>query len=84
MEQETATARTCVKCSGEMESGVLLDRSQAWIFPAIWADGPVERTAWGNLKPKDRRLYRVAAWRCTGCGYLELFAQRQAELYERP
>ena len=84
MEQETAAARQCVKCSGDMECGVLLDRSQAAIYPAIWADGPLERNLLGGLKPKDRRLYRVAAWRCSGCGYLEFFAQQEAELYEYP
>ena len=84
MEQGTAAARLCVKCSGEMEAGVLLDRSQAAIYPAIWADGPVERSLLGSLKPKERRLRRVVAWRCTGCGYLEFFAQQAVELYEYP
>ena len=84
MEQGTAAARKCEKCSGEMESGVLVDRSQAWIYPAIWADGPVERGVFGGLKPEGRRLYRVITWRCTHCGYLESFAQQAAELYEKP
>lgn len=82
MDQVTATERKCARCSGTMETGLLLDRTQAQIYPAVWTDGPVKRNWLGGLKASDSRLYRVETWRCTDCGYLESYAKARTGLYE--
>lgn len=77
MEQATAVARKCSKCSGEMEIGFLPDRSYAVVLPAVWVAGFPERKWIGGLKVTDRPAYRVETWRCKGCGNLESYAQTQ-------
>ena len=83
MENATAANRKCLKCSGEMEAGFLLDRSQAAIYRAVWATGPIQRSWWfGGIKVQDERMYRVETWRCKDCGNLESCAKRRVGLYE--
>jgi hypothetical protein len=83
MEQETAAGRKCSKCSGEMETGFVLDRTHVHIFPATWADGLVELNWLGGFKPGNRKFYRVETWRCKDCGYLESYARNQSGLYSK-
>jgi hypothetical protein len=83
MKNATAASPKCSKCSGEMEAGFLLDRSQAGIYRAVWATGPIQRSWWfGGIKVQDKPMYRVETWRCKACGNLESWAKRQVGLYE--
>jgi hypothetical protein len=82
MDQGTVAERKCSKCSGTMEAGLLLDRTQALLYPAIWADGSLKKKWLGGLKVADNRLYRVETWRCKDCGYLESYAKNRTGLYE--
>ncbi|HKD82337.1 MAG TPA: hypothetical protein VKH81_21790 [Candidatus Angelobacter sp.] len=66
-----------------MESGFLLDRTQAQLYPAIWTDGLLKRNWFGGFNESDNSLYRVESWRCTDCGYLESYAMTQTGLYEK-
>ena len=83
MDQGTTADRKCSRCSGTMETGLLLDRTQAQLYPAVWADGPVKRNWLGGFKESDNSLYRVETWRCKDCGYLESYARTRTGLYEK-
>lgn len=67
----------CPKCGGSMETGFLLD-SQWSISPAkgrvlLWIEG--RQIGQGvKIRPGDPGQIEVDALRCTGCGYLELYA----------
>lgn len=70
------TALTCPKCQSEMEQGFLLDIQGPAVNdkrPSDWVKGPAERNFWQGVKVKNRR--QVVAYRCTHCGYLELYAR---------
>jgi hypothetical protein len=66
-----------------MESGLLLDRTQAQLYAAVWADGPVKRNWFGGVKESASRIYRVETWRCKDCGHLQSYAKMRTGLYER-
>jgi hypothetical protein len=80
MEGKSAKAPGCSKCSGEMETGFLLDRAHVSQMPALWIAGVPEAATWGRgVKVADKRAYWVETWRCKSCGYLESYGERPAE-----
>ncbi|MCP5101426.1 MAG: hypothetical protein GY943_38255 [Chloroflexi bacterium] len=65
---------TCIRCKNEMEAGFLIDSIKKWFVPLKWMRGAPK------IKPilkhqYDRGVYRVKAYRCSACGYLELYAK---------
>jgi len=66
---------SCPRCSVTMEPGFLLDHSHhAFGKPGVWVEGEPERSLWFGVKTGGRPRFTVAAFRCPGCGSLELFA----------
>ena len=68
---------TCPKCSGHMESGVILDRAMGGAnLQAKWVEGPPTPSflPGGRVKMQGREPVPVTTFRCDGCGYLESFA----------
>ena len=63
----------CPKCNGEMMQGFLLDHSDAGRLNSHWAVGAPQNSFWGGLKKPELSL-PVGAYRCSDCGYLELYA----------
>lgn len=65
----------CPKCDAEMVSGYLLDR---FLFeraakPTLWVDG--ERVpSFTGVAPGGEGQIEVDAYRCTSCGFVELYA----------
>lgn len=66
-------------CQAPYESGGVLEGRGGWGvgFFARWASGEVQEGAFGQVKSADLKLYRVEGRRCTGCGALQLFANRR-------
>jgi predicted nucleic-acid-binding Zn-ribbon protein len=65
----------CVKCEGEMEKGFMLDRAAGGAaLVGEWVEGEPERSIWTGTKISDRAKYKIQSFRCSRCGYLELFA----------
>ncbi|MCD4687195.1 MAG: PF20097 family protein [Anaerolineae bacterium] len=65
----------CPKCEAAMERGYLLDEgTNGRVLPARWEAGfPTQRMNWfGRL---NRAGKTITAYRCTKCGYLELYAR---------
>lgn len=64
----------CPKCSGEMEAGVILDKSHFNVpTQPIWGKnvpGPIS----GLLGSLDN-THEVVTYRCASCGYLESYAK---------
>lgn len=62
--------RTCPKCKGDMEEGIIPDASGALStrYPPKW----VTKIKLITLKDESKN---VKTFRCTSCGYLESYAE---------
>jgi rubredoxin len=69
-------AVVCPKCQSEMREGFLLDFGDnftAWA--TSWIEGKPETSFWSGVKRAGRSRIPVAAYRCTSCGYVEIYAR---------
>jgi hypothetical protein len=67
---------TCPRCRSEMVRGYLLDRTYGSYGMGTWIEGPPERSSSSDLvRPRLERSIPIVSYRCTGCGYLELYAR---------
>ena len=64
----------CAKCDAEMEVGFFPDLTFAGAVVGIWAEGAPEVGGFGGAK-LDTRKRKVEAYRCTQCGFIELYAR---------
>jgi hypothetical protein len=71
----------CPKCRRNMIQGFILDLAHANTYFSRWVEGEAtvgkSFLSQGNVQIKDRDCRAVEAWRCEGCGYLELYATEQ-------
>ena len=74
----------CPKCSDEMESGYLVDRSHGLSYLGQWARGIPKRFWWllgsvpNTIKaPKNSDLLPIRIYRCKSCGFLESYARAE-------
>jgi predicted nucleic-acid-binding Zn-ribbon protein len=63
---------TCPKCGGEMTEGFFLDPDN-WAT-ARWFAGPPKKAIFGGMQTKGNESYSVKSFRCSKCGFLELYA----------
>jgi hypothetical protein len=63
---------TCPRCRSGMVRGYLLDRAQGGFGMGMWLEGPPVRP---GFTPRLERSIPIVSYRCTGCGYLELYAR---------
>jgi hypothetical protein len=68
--------RACIKCNGKMEIGFLRDHVGSATVPGQWIAGQPEQ-GWLGTKIRDKTRYAVDVFRCSECGYLEQYAQRE-------
>ncbi len=78
MQQETAALK-CSKCSGQMETGFLLDVTHGGRLVASWISGPPQKGWFGFVKVKGKTSYEAEVWRCKDCGYLESYAKQRVQ-----
>ncbi len=71
----TTNQMACPKCNEPMVQGFLLDRGQQnEVSVGEWVEGHPIKSFWGGIKaPKDKRI-PIGAFRCSACGYVELYA----------
>ncbi|MFF0542730.1 hypothetical protein ACWEVD_03105 [Nocardia thailandica] len=70
------TARHCTHCGGtELRAGLLEDTGQQAAGETRWREGPFEFGFFGGKRRSRKDPLTVDAYRCTGCGHLELFAE---------
>lgn len=65
-------AKTCPKCQGEMVRGFLFT---GVVVP--WFEGVPQEAPLGGARPPAGQGLPSASFRCTGCGYLELYASQE-------
>ena len=68
----------CPKCNGSMVKG-FLPVPESTVVPTYWVEGQLEKNFFGSVKTQDRDIYRVFAYRCRSCGFMEVYAQETPE-----
>ena len=63
----------CPKCGGTVEPGFILDSAYGGPAPTRWVAGYADRAYLADLP--NRRQIVIAAYRCTACGFVELYAR---------
>ena len=61
----------CPKCGHRMQEGFQLAKRGPSV--SEWVEGPPEY-GWFGLRWFRRKRVRIAAYRCSSCGYLESYA----------
>jgi len=82
----------CPRCEGEMTEGFILDADHTgapmapatWFTQAKWVAGKPESSVWTGVKWSDKEAFRISAWRCVGCGLVELHALEPTNYREVP
>ena len=69
---------TCPKCGKAMQRGHLPDVAHGQVLQGTWASGdPEPRTFIGGIKWKRKEQVPLTAYRCTSCGFVELYARAE-------
>ena len=72
----SATKNRCPKCDSEMVQGFIVDFGQGpGRLVSNWVEGPPEKSFWVQTKVPTDRCIPVGSFRCSGCGFLESYAQ---------
>ncbi len=68
----------CLKCRERMQPGYLLEQGHANMRSSTtWSAGEPRKSFWMGLKAATD-TYETRTYRCTGCGYLESYAHKEA------
>jgi predicted RNA-binding Zn-ribbon protein involved in translation (DUF1610 family) len=68
----------CPKCGHYMEEGFVLDvqgDANNERAAALWIQGPISRSFWTGVTTRKRARRPITAFRCTTCGFLEMYAR---------
>ena len=69
---------SCVKCQGSMSDGVMVDVGYGSYSVGSWQSGPPTISRWFGLKVNKKALIPTTAYRCSRCGFIELYAPPRA------
>ena len=64
----------CLRCSGAMEAGYVVDEGYGTRTVSKWIEGTPEASMWTGLKLRGKDKLDVTTYRCKRCGYLESYA----------
>ncbi|MEP6900806.1 MAG: PF20097 family protein [Actinomycetota bacterium] len=68
----------CPKCGTYMREGFVLDRGDSNVkLTSCWIEGEPEKSFWSGLKTSEREAFRVQAFRCPACNFLEFYTAEQ-------
>lgn len=71
----------CPKCEAEMTEGFVLDRGHYNAkMTSFWVAGKPEESFWTGLQTSDRDAFRVQAFRCPACNYLEFYTTEKVDI----
>ena len=66
----------CPKCEKSMDRGHIPDLAHGAVRPSAWAPGEaVGQGFLGGIKYKAKVTIPLSAYRCSACGYVELYAR---------
>lgn len=69
------SSQPCPKCGGTLERGFVPDISYGTVLVGNWHEGEPTRSFWtGGAKRPETPGIPIGVFRCSGCGYLEFFA----------
>ena len=69
--------KICPKCQAKMEAGFAAVRVRPGRrVVSAWLEGEPRNRLWGGVKLGKREAAQIATYRCTGCGFLEDYAER--------
>ena len=60
-----------------MEQGFVVDNKDGIRLVSQWAAGAPLKSFWVGTKLPDERLVPIGTYRCSACGYLELYARQE-------
>jgi predicted nucleic-acid-binding Zn-ribbon protein len=64
----------CIKCGNKMEIGFFTDFSDSTYTPNSWRGGTYKKTFMNQFINDRSNDINISAYRCTSCGFLELYA----------
>lgn len=75
MSNTAAAALHCPKCSSDMQEGFIPDAISTISYkPVVWVSDKRETSPWTGVRMTGKQQKLIKAFRCTGCGYLEMYA----------
>ncbi len=75
-----ATEIYCPKCRTEMTEGYAVDHTHGGKVQSTWVEGEPEESFWTGLKTSNRAAFRIQAFRCPACHYLEFYTTDQVNI----
>ncbi len=70
----------CLRCRSPMEQGFIFDfMGEHGRKVAQWMPGAAAKSFWLGVKADQDQLLPIGAFRCVGCGFLELYARSEFE-----
>ena len=73
-----STENKCSKCNGAMVEGFIID--YAVKQPQTWIEGQPEASFWSGIKTSDKKAFKVQAFRCADCNFLEFYTTDKVDL----
>jgi Domain of unknown function (DUF6487) len=73
----------CPKCGGSMVLGFVPDFSEGGVLVGHWYEGRPKRSVWTGIKglrASREKALPIGAFRCSGCGFVELYSGPQFEI----
>ncbi len=70
-----AATPQCPKCKSAMVQGFIVDFNLAGRMVSSWVEGAPEKSTWTGTKVPTEKTIPVGTFRCSGCGFLESYAQ---------
>ncbi len=70
-------ANSCPKCQSTMKCGFMLDHTYGARTVGNWVEGEPERSIWYGVKLGGKKVMEVETWRCSKCGFLESYANKE-------
>ena len=64
----------CPKCHGSMSEGAMVDTGHGSYSVSSWQPGEPSVSRWFGLKVKPKTFLPTTAYRCSRCGFLEIYA----------
>jgi len=71
----SAEPTRCSKCKAEMVRGFLFESEGPKRMVSTWVEGAPKKSWLGGTKVPKETCIPVATFRCSGCGFLESYAQ---------
>jgi Domain of unknown function (DUF6487) len=78
-ENSPESPKVCPKCGGHMTEGFVPEFIFAAMRELRWVEGSATPSFWQGLKTSGLKQYKLTAYRCDGCAFVELSAERPAE-----